>query len=249
MENSMGSLSAMCTLSYSRLFWGRLLMSSILVTSLGAAKPVAKSDNKSKKPDSTDILPPEGTQVDKSKGSFVARFRPSVTGLVPAALPMGDLGNVLGVGLGFSAGGSVSLNGFNFLSGLGKKNLRLDAGLLLGFYTYKTKSSSETTGTAMVLPGQFFLRLGYLAKVGGRVLEPFVFLGGGAAYVKTDRSATTGVTANSETSFDAHIAPGLGVRYEVTAKIGVVFLTTYEIFFEQISGSFLNIRLGMDYVF
>ncbi|MFZ5503514.1 MAG: hypothetical protein ACOY3V_08340 [Pseudomonadota bacterium] len=224
-----------------------LLVVAALALPLYAAKP--KADSNVKRVDPTDILPSDGAQNDKSKSTFATRFRPSVTGLVPVVLPMGDLGNVLGLGLGFSAGGSLSLNGFNFLSGLSKKNLRLDAGLLLGFYTYKTKSSSETTGTAMVLPGQFFLRIGYLAKVSGRVLEPFVFLGGGAAYVKTDRSATTGVTANTETSFDAHIAPGLGVRYEITPKIGVVFLTTYEIFFEQVSGSFLNIRLGMDYVF
>lgn len=212
------------------------------------AKIEVKPD-KGKKADATEILSLDSEHGNKEKRSFSAKFRPSIAGLVPAVLPMGDLGNVLGLGLGFSAGGSISLNGFNFLSGLSKKNLRLDAGLLLGFYTYKTKSSSETTGTAMVLPGQFFLRFGYLAKVGGRILEPFVFLGGGAAYVKTDRSASTGITANTETSTDAHFAPGLGARYEITPKIGIVFLTTYEIYFEQISGSFLNMRLGVDYVF
>lgn len=239
--------SLSCTLAYSKAFTVYAVAAIFLSSPISSAKPVPKAD-KTKKTDAAEVLP-EATQDNKTKPTFSSRFRPSVTGLVPAVLPMGDLGNVLGLGLGFSAGGSLSLNGFKFLESLNKRNLRLDAGLLLGFYMHKTKSSSETTGTAMVLPGQFFLRFGYLAKVGGRVLEPFVFLGGGAAYVKTERSASTGITANTETSLDAHLAPGLGARYEVTPKIGIVFLTTYEIYFEQVSGSFLNIRLGMDYVF
>lgn len=168
-------------------------------------------------------------------------FEPRIGLAGGMALPMGEVGTVLSSGIGGYLYADFSLNSIGFIGNLNTKNIYTYAGLAAGIMPFGTKLEGASLS---IIPIEPYLRVNFRNQ---SKFEPFIVLGFGVGMVSSNRAATTTLPAKSVSSLDAHLVTGLGGMYKASEKIEIFATAGYEIFFEQVSGSFLNFRAGLFY--
>lgn len=182
----------------------------------------------------------EEASVSGDKIPLSTMLQPKL-GLYPGmVLPIGDLGQSLGIGFGATVFGDIRIP-LNVPAWMA-----LRGGLLIGFSFMGTKDS-ESDASIMMLPIIVFGKIIFPLDFG---LRPYLSLGGGISMVilKGDPSNEDLPDASSADG-TLDIRFGAGYVHRSLPDIEFILDIGYMMAFETVTGNFLSVSLGVSYRF
>jgi|GEM_PF-3353565 hypothetical protein len=195
-----------------------------------------KSDIKTINIDRTDI---KKNKTDESQEpGFMDKYKPAFLLLPGISMPTGDIADVLDMGYSLIFVTAFDLPMFNY------DQLQIRVPLLTGYFTFSSKDP-DITATVSIIPVTAGIEAFYLVTP---KFHLFAALNAGVSFLSMDKK-TEAEGSFSESSIDPTFVVFAGVGYALYYNIELFAAVSYLRAFEELSGDFININVGIGFTF
>ncbi len=201
---------------------------------------ITNKQYKIKRSDIREIKYDEKEQLKKEEPDwegFIEKYKLRA-GILPAfIIPTGDVGGSLGMGFGMQIFSDILLL---------EKETNLRAGASLGYSSFNVEATGKT-GTLTLLPILVYANAAYPLPSG---LRPYAKIGFGLTMASLSGEYEDGESINTSSS-DLTLSVSIGTGYALASLPNLELLVdiSYMIVFEEVSGNFASLSLGIAYRF
>lgn len=195
-----------------------------------------KSDIKTINIDKPDIT--KDKTDESGEPAFLEKYKPAFLLMPGVSMPSGDVAEVLDMGYGMILGASLELPMFKF------DQLHLRIPVLTGYFAYSSKDP-DITATVSMIPVVAGIEAFYLVTPRFHL---FAALNAGVSFLSMEKK-TEAEGSLSESSIDPTFIAFAGVGYALYYNIELFAAASYLLAFEEVSGNFMNINVGIGFTF
>lgn len=180
----------------------------------------------------------EEQKEEEKEPGFMDKYRPAFLLMPGVSLPSGDIADVLDMGYGMIFGATFGLPMFRY------EQLHIRVPLLAGYFAYSS-ADPEITATVSMIPVVAGIEAFYLVTPRFHL---FAALNAGVSFLSMEKK-TEAEGSIAESSIDPTFIVFAGVGYALYYNIEAFAAVSYLMAFEEVSGSFFNVNVGIGFTF
>lgn len=177
-------------------------------------------------------------EKEPEEAGFFEKYKPAFLLMPGVSIPSGDIADVLGMGYGMILGVTFSLPMFSY------PDLQLRIPFATGYYAYSSKDP-DVTATVSLVPICTGIEAFYFITPR---LHAFAAVNAGVSFLSMEKS-TEAEGSLSDSSIDPTLLVFAGMGYALYYNIELSVTASYLVAFEEVSGSFFNINVGIGFTF